>query len=228
MTAYKNNQCNNFFRGKQLADASGIQRSTSLSSTSSAMSTNNIRHLNTIHRKDKYSSRGISNVTASENRNIDNEKTIDYLKNILGQETDGINIEEIDSSVINELLSSVGENDSPIGQVHANIEYSNSKSKKNSGPNRPKPTLSKQDSQIDENWKWQEPTDDDDNDSFKNEDGGLTLKVHSAILDESVNISNLNVSFNAAMQSRSNSASARRKAERHEKKVLLKSYKGEM
>ena len=190
------------------------------------MSANNNKHLNTLHRKDKYSSRRISNVKASENRNSDNEKTIDYLKNILGQEADGIKMEELDSSVINELLSSVGGDDSPIGQVHASIEYSNSERKQNSGFNKPKRTLSRQDSQIDENWKWQEPTDDDDNDSFKNEDGGLTLKVHSAILDESVNISNLNVSFNAAMQSRSNSASARRKAERHEKKVLLNSYKG--
>ena len=119
------------------------------------MSANNNKHLNTLHRKDKYSSRRISNVKASENRNSDNEKTIDYLKNILGQEADGIKMEELDSSLINELLSSVGEDDSPIGQVHASIEYSNSERKQNSGFDKPKRTLSRQDSQIDENWKWQ-------------------------------------------------------------------------
>ena len=32
---------------------------------------------------------------ASENRNSDNEKTIDYLKNILGQEADGIKMEDL-------------------------------------------------------------------------------------------------------------------------------------
>ena len=155
MTACKNNQCYNVFRGQQLADASGIQRSTSLSSTSSAMSTNNNKHLNNLHREDKYSSHRINKIRASENTNTDNEKKIDYLKNILGQEADGINMEELDSSVINELLSSVGENDSPIRQVHANIDYSNSKPKQNSGSNKSKPTLGRQDSQIDENWKWQ-------------------------------------------------------------------------
>ena len=62
---------------------------------------------------------------------------------------------------------------------------------------------------------------DDENDSYLDDAGGLTLKVHSSILDESVNISNLNVSFNAALQSRSHSATMRKKAQRNEQKVSL-------
>ena len=143
------------------------------------------------------------------------------MKQLIGQEDDGLNLDELDKSVINEIMSSFGDNNTQLEQINTNHEAPSIRiAHINSYPKDKKKSGHSQGPIVDEDWKWREPTD-EENDSDRDDGGGLTLKVHSSILDESVNISNLNVSFNAALHARSRSAEKRKKAERHEQKVVL-------
>ena len=149
------------------------------------------------------------------------ERKLARLKSLLGEAGSDLDLEDLDDSIINELMGSVGGSKTNFKEVNANIDYSSIHvPKKKAGTRSYKKEIKDHESMIDEEWKWREPTD-DENETDRDDGGGLTLKVHSSILDESVNISNLNVSFNAALQSRSQSAVARKKAERHKQKVNI-------
>ena len=197
-----------------------MNRSTSLSSTSSALSTTNAKAGHRNNNSKRYSKENHNSRSVSKT-----EDEIAYFKSLLGPDGEDLSLEDISDSVINELLSSAHENNN-----HQNDKVNNNKSPGNSKQTKSEPLRSakrdkkdrrsnnRKDSITEDDWKWREPTD-DENDSYRDDAGGLTLKVHSSILDESVNISNLNVSFNAALQSRSHSATMRKKAQRNEQKV---------
>ena len=140
------------------------------------------------------------------------------MKGLLGEAGNDINLEDLDDSIINELMASIGGSSTNFKEVNANVEYSRIHVTNKKAATRS--AKKDRESMIDEDWKWREPTD-DGNETDRDDGGGLTLKVHSSILDESVNIANFDVSFNAALQSRSQSAVARKKAERHKQKVNI-------
>ena len=182
------------------------------------MSTTNVKRGSNIGNQKMHSKDNSRSVSTT-------EKEIAQLKSLLGPDGEDLSFEDMSDSVINEVLSSVQGNKSK-GYNQANnkviadsnkqtrIEQSHS-AKRDQNAHRP---IKRQESMTEDDWKWREPTD-DENDSYRDGGGGLALKVHSSILDESVNISNLNVSFNAALQSRSHSATMRKKAQRNEQKV---------
>ena len=203
------------FRRKQLSKTPVIRRSTSLSSTSSAISTNHVRATKMLHKESEYS-RNDRHSSPLLNKPTENKTKIAYLKELVGHESNDLNLDALDKSIINEIISSCDGNNSPRQNINIHQENPETKvSYKNNKKGSNARALS-----VDEEWKWKEPTD-DENDSDRDDAGGLTLKVHSSILDESVNISNLNVSFNAALQPRSQSAVERQKARKHEQKVCL-------
>ena len=211
---FGNLQCN--FRRNKTPDSTTLHRSTSLSSTSSALSTtNHKRGQNFNNSKERHSLK-----LGSKNQN-----EMAHLKSLLGPDGDDLSLEDMSDSVINELLSSARES-----RIQANHQITNTDASNTNAPIKKSSSRGaklqkngheskkRTDSMAEDDWKWREPTD-DENDSYRDDAGGLTLKVHSSILDESVNISNLNVSFNAALQSRSHSATMRKKAQRNEQKV---------
>ena len=183
------------------------------------MSTTNVKRGSNIGNQKMHSKDNSRSVSTT-------EKEIAQLKSLLGPDGEDLSFEDMSDSVINEVLSSVQGNKSKSYHQANNkviadtneqtrIEQSHS-AKRDQNAHRP---IKRQESMTEDDWKWREPTD-DENDSYRDDAGGLTLKVHSSILDESINISNLNVSFNAALQSRSHSATMRKKAQRNEQKVF--------
>lgn len=193
-----------------------IRRSTSLSSTSSALSTTNNRGAKGLQHH-REGPKTIHNQSLHATESVENQKRFEHLQDLLRSEGGDLSLDDLDNSTLNEILNGLEEINKPW--IHEGTN----------GKNAPLTTLPKDERwdgvkrgnkqpSLDEDWKWKEPTD-DENESDGDNGGGMRLKVHSSILDESVNIANLDVSFNAAVTARSRSAEKRKIAERHQKKA---------
>ena len=93
------------FRGSKIPDSTTLNRSISLSSTSSALSTTNHKRGKNFneskqHSKERHSLRAESI----------NKTEMAHLKSLLGPDGDDLSIEDMSDTVINELLSSTREN----------------------------------------------------------------------------------------------------------------------
>ena len=165
---------------------------------------------------------------ASKHQLPHHKKDLADLKILIHEDGGDITLDDLDDSTINDLLNAMEEERQPKDDENMTQksdvkgETKRLHGKRNSASIISSHTLGRKSnvskhSYDGEEWKWKEPTDDEDD--YDDDDQGLTLKVHSAILDESINISNLDVSFNAACRNESGSLLDRKRAEKNKQKV---------